>query len=105
MLDSEQMSMQRRSAARLARVQADHAHHTVDDVSTLIGQNIGIERARELVEAAVARLDLSSELSTEDALAVLDDIAQAPGLVGIAARFAKSRAVLRWGGVKQRAAP
>jgi hypothetical protein len=35
-------------------------------------------------------------LTSEDAQAIFEHIAQESGLVGIAARFAKSRVALRW---------
>lgn len=71
--------------------------HTIDELAGLLSQNIGIEKATELVRAAARELALGERVTPEQGLAVLERIAAQPGIVGIAARFAKSRVLLRWG--------
>ena len=53
-------------------------------------------KANELVAHAATELGFSGPLATTQCLEVLERIAAQPGLVGIAARFAKSRVLLRW---------
>ena len=58
-----------------------------------IGQAAGLER----VEQACRDLQLSdAEVTQQQALAIFEHLAKEPGLVGIAARFAKSRVILAW---------
>lgn len=71
--------------------------HTQAEVAGLLSQNIGIEKATDLVSTACAELGIAgTEMSRDQCLAVLEHLSGSPGLVGIAARFAKSRAILRW---------
>lgn len=72
--------------------------HTHAELAALLSQNLGMEKALDLVGAAARDLSYGSELSMEQGLEILERIAVQPGLVGIAARFAKSRVLLRWGG-------
>ena len=72
--------------------------HTHAELAALLSQNLGMEKALELVGVAARELSYGTELSMEQGLEVLERIAVQPGLVGIAARFAKSRGLLRWGG-------
>jgi hypothetical protein len=71
--------------------------HTHAELAALLSQNLGMEKALDLVGNAARELSFGSELSMEQGLEVLERIAVQPGLVGIAARFAKSRVLLRWG--------
>ena len=58
---------------------------------------LGDAKARDVVSRAARDLRVSgSELESRQALQILDRIAAEPGLVGITARFAKARAILRW---------
>ena len=58
---------------------------------------LGDSKARDMVDKATRELRITShELESRQALQVLDYIAAQPGLVGITARFAKARAVLKW---------
>jgi hypothetical protein len=68
----------------------------VVDLIPLIAPALGAEKARDAVDAAAARrgVDSSMPLSHEDALAVLDEMAQVEGIVGVVARFAKARFLL-----------
>lgn len=71
--------------------------HSRPELAALLSQNLGTEKATELVTAAARELGfLTPSLSTQQCLEVLERIAVQPGLVGIAARFAKSRVLLRW---------
>jgi hypothetical protein len=72
----------------------------VEDATELAGhlsQALGQEKALAEVQAAARELGLSPlGVRRQDALAILDRIAGAPGIVGITARFAKSRLHLKW---------
>ena len=65
-------------------------------MAELLAATLGEEKAAELVNAAAAEVGLGATFGREDALGVLERLADAPGLVGITARFAKSRACLLW---------
>ena len=71
--------------------------HMRIELASLLSQNLGIEKASEIVEVAADELGFSEPLTTTQCLEVLERVAVQPGLVGIAARFAKSRVLLRWG--------
>jgi hypothetical protein len=66
-----------------------------DDLVRLLAPNIGMERAATAIQGAAAAVSLQEPLTQDQALAVLEHIAVEPGLVGITARFAKSRLILR----------
>jgi hypothetical protein len=58
----------------------------------LLAPTLGWEKSSEVVSVALARRGMShGELSIDDALVVLDHLAQSPGMVGIAARYAATR--------------
>jgi hypothetical protein len=68
----------------------------VVDLIPLLAPAIGVEKARETIESAAARLGVEAgTLSAEEALAVLDLLAKADGIIGVVARFAKARFLLR----------
>lgn len=71
--------------------------HTHAELAALLSQNLGMEKALDLVGVAAKELSFGAELTMEQCLEILERIAVQPGLVGIAARFAKSRVLLRWG--------
>jgi hypothetical protein len=61
-------------------------------LAELLAPTLGWEKSLEVVDAAASRLGLSpNELSVHQGLSVLDELARTPGMVGIAARFARSR--------------
>jgi hypothetical protein len=61
-------------------------------LAELLAPTLGWEKSSEVVDASVGRLRLApNALTPEQAFAVLDDLARTPGMVGIAARFARSR--------------
>ena len=67
------------------------------DLLPLLAPGLGTEKAQAAMEAAAARccVDLSAGLSQLGALAVLDEVAHVDGIVGVVARFAKARLLLR----------
>lgn len=70
---------------------------TLGELIPLLSQTIGEDKARDVIVEAARRLQLSlaDGLHEQDVLSLLDDIAASPGIVGITARFAKSRVHLR----------
>jgi hypothetical protein len=66
------------------------------DIVPLIAPALGIEKARDAIEAAAARrgVDIATGLSHAGALAVLDEMTKVDGIVGVVARFAKARFLL-----------
>jgi hypothetical protein len=72
---------------------------TIIQGSELVGMfasAVGDEKAREMIEAECRRMNLNfARLPVESALALLDEFSKTPGIIGIAARFAKARLALR----------
>jgi hypothetical protein len=67
-----------------------------DRLTGLLSRTVGEPKARELVQNAARRAQIGLErITCDDALAILEIIAEEPGLIGITARFAKSRAALQ----------
>jgi hypothetical protein len=67
------------------------------DVAALLSNALGMDKALELVAAAAARLGLPSDrLDKGAAIALLDQLAAEPGVVGLCARFGKARLILRF---------
>jgi len=66
------------------------------EILHLIAPALGAEKARDAIEQAAARrgVDVSTGLSYDGALAVLDEMAKVEGIVGVVARFAKARFLL-----------
>jgi hypothetical protein len=61
-------------------------------IAEILAPTLGWEKSSEVVDAAVERLALSrTSLTLEEALSLLAHLARTPGMVGIAARFARSR--------------
>lgn len=70
---------------------------TVTELASFLSQAIGDAKAREVVRAAVLGMGLAEHAVTRaQALALFEKIATQDGIVGVAARFAKSRLHLRW---------
>ncbi len=62
------------------------------NVAELLAPTLGREKSDEVTTAAVTRLGLSpNDMTLDQALAVLDELGRTPGMVGITARFARSR--------------
>lgn len=69
----------------------------LQDLIDALSSSIGEEKASAAVETAARSKGLQSSSCTQDqALAVLDVVSESPGLVGVAAKFARSRIVLAW---------
>ena len=64
----------------------------------LLAPALGETKATDVVRQAALDLRIpNGQLTHQQALSVLDKVAYAPGLVGISARFVKSRLILKWG--------
>jgi hypothetical protein len=64
------------------------------EIAELLASTVGQERADEAVREVVQRLAFpANALTREQTLALLDAIAVRPGLLGMTARFAKTRAI------------
>jgi hypothetical protein len=64
----------------------------------LLASALGETKAAEVIRQAALDLRIpNGQLTQQQALSVLDRVAFTPGLVGISARFVKSRLILRWG--------
>ncbi len=68
-------------------------------LASLLSPSLGDTTAHAVVTSAleVLRLSPNQPLTVSQALSVLEHIAQRPGIVGVAARFAKSRVHLMGG--------
>lgn len=70
---------------------------SITDLVGLLSPSLGDEKAREAVAQAAAALGLHAELiDRKQALGILEHVARTAGLVGIAARFAKTHIHLKW---------
>src|SRR6185437_4167012 len=66
---------------------------TARDVASLLASTLGWEKSIQLVLDAARVMGFRDEaLTTEQRLAVLDHLGREGGLVGVAARFARTRA-------------
>lgn len=63
----------------------------------MLARSLGNDTATQAVDTAAQVVGAGQNLSRDDALRVLEQIAREQGIVGIAARFAKSRVHLVWG--------
>lgn len=69
----------------------------VDEVIAALSSSIGEEKARAAVEDTCDSMGVERRTMTrDDALAVLESIADTPGVVGVCARFSRSRFILQW---------
>jgi hypothetical protein len=65
------------------------------DLFPLLAPALGTEKARDAVTLTAQRMRFDPQSLTHDqALAVLDELAQSEGIVGVVARFAKARFLL-----------
>jgi hypothetical protein len=68
-----------------------------DDLMSLLAPSLGEDKAREAILHTSRALHLSSAgLTRDDALAILEEMAKAPGLLGVAARLGTARFLLRY---------
>ena len=67
------------------------------EIYAIFSPCVGEEKAGELVRAAMRKLQLPEDaLGKADVLRVLEELASVPGIVGVTARFAKARVILRF---------
>lgn len=69
---------------------------TRKDLAAILARSIGEEAALEHIDRVARTLGLGVGLSSAEALRVLEQLAVEPGLIGVAARFAKARVHLAW---------
>ncbi len=68
----------------------------VKDLARMLAASIGDARGEEVVKATLARLSLTeSEVTRDQALEVLEILAKEAGVIGVTARFAKARMLLK----------
>lgn len=77
-------------------VQVIGGTHSRVELATMLSNSVGQERALEAVEDTCRALGLAEILTHDEALQVFEQLAQQQGVIGIAARFAKGRAMLLW---------
>lgn len=66
-------------------------------VASLLGSAIGEERATAMIKEIARAFGFSDdELTLQEAIAVLEKLAERPGVVGVTARFAKTRLHLQF---------
>lgn len=69
----------------------------VSEVISVLGGSIGDDTAQEVVLDVCGELGLDTrEVTREDALQILERLTEASGTVGVAARFGRSRLMLKW---------
>ncbi|HEY4118197.1 MAG TPA: hypothetical protein VGM56_10085 [Byssovorax sp.] len=86
----------RRASVRMAAVAAQRM--PVAELAALLAASLGQEKAHECVTAALQQRGIVGPVTIEQATSVFDDLGRAQGIVGVAARFAKARIALRFGG-------
>ncbi|MBL4688479.1 MAG: hypothetical protein JKY37_28075 [Nannocystaceae bacterium] len=68
---------------------------TLETLSAQLAQALGEEKARDVIWSATSALGLRGPaLTRQEALNVLAEVADTPGIVGICARFARTRLLL-----------
>ena len=69
----------------------------MSDIVSFFTPSLGDEKAKETVHGALTRLRFEGKTLFEraDALRLLEEMAREEGIVGVAARFAKARILLR----------
>lgn len=67
--------------------------YDIDGLSRLLSKTVGDDKATSAVRTAAREVGLAGkrDLSVDEALSVLEKVAETPGIVGVTARFAKSR--------------
>jgi hypothetical protein len=71
---------------------------TRQELTALLAQNIGREQSAQAIRNCATRLSLpEGPLDQHQATLLLEELARQKGLVGISARFAKARLILRIG--------
>lgn len=68
----------------------------VKDLMRMLAASVGDAKGEEVVKATLARLSLTeSEVTRDEALEVLEILAKEAGVIGVTARFAKARMLLK----------
>jgi hypothetical protein len=76
---------------------AEAQRQTRAELVELLSASVGYEKAAEAILESCRQAGHSGdEITREDALRVLELVAKTPGIVGITARFAKTRVLLKW---------
>ena len=69
-----------------------------DELVGMLASAVGEAPVQAAVDRACEALALPADRWTvADALKILEHLAESPGLLGITARFVKTRAILSWG--------
>jgi hypothetical protein len=69
---------------------------TIDEIVAMFGDHVDAAAVRDGVRTTCRKLKIAERpLSRDEALAVLEDLATTPGLLGTIALFAKARVLLR----------
>jgi hypothetical protein len=92
--DANPPSVPAASGARAKPAEADEEVHA-NRIIELLTPALGLEKARELVLSELKRARLEETMARRQAEGVFDALAMLPGIVGITARFAKARFLLR----------
>lgn len=71
-----------------------HSQLSVDDLVGQLSPAIGEEKAREVIVDVARSMGLVDEMSRDEALEILGQVADTPGIVGVCARFARTRLLL-----------
>jgi hypothetical protein len=67
------------------------------ELVALLAHSLGRERSEELITAAARKLRIdAAAFNRDEALRILAELAATPGVVGVTAKFAKARCVLRF---------
>lgn len=77
------------------RAEVERKEVELDTLAALFARAVGDDKARDLVKAASRSAGIPLPCSNDEAHRLLDAIAAQPGIVGVTARFAKARFVLR----------
>jgi len=72
------------------------AKRSLSLVVTLLAPTLGQERAANLVRETASAMHLPDQVELDDALLLLEKITRMSGIIGVAARFAKTRIHLSW---------
>lgn len=92
--DAHRSPSQERAAATPRPARTDVIAHK--EVAVLLAPTLGVEKSDEVVLDAIRRLKLPEDgLTHPEGLAVLEQLAETEGLVGVAARFAKAHFLMR----------
>ncbi len=84
------------SSAVAAAVGGTSDRRPLEIVIALLKPTLGEERASALVRETAAIMDIGGDVDLDQALGLLERIARAGGVTGVAARFAKTRIHLSW---------